>query len=132
MKVAIIMTVAVLALSVGGISGCKKENTEKAEKPSSVPVPAPPAPVVTGGTAENTGEQLFKQYCVACHPGGGNTVNPKKTLLVKDMAEHKITTAQDIMKVMRHPGPGMTKFDEATIPDKDAKLIGDYVLTTFR
>ena len=27
-----------------------------------------------------TGEELFKQHCAACHPDGGNIVNPKETL----------------------------------------------------
>jgi cytochrome c6 len=32
---------------------------------------------------------------------------------------------------MRNPGPGMTAFDEKTIPDTDAKEIAEYVLKTF-
>jgi hypothetical protein len=32
---------------------------------------------------------------------------------------------------MRNPGQGMTQFDEKTIPDKDAKEIGGYILKTF-
>jgi cytochrome c6 len=123
----IVVTLAVLALSASGIAGCKKESPQKTEAPQTAPAPAVPK-----GTAEKTGEQLYKQYCAACHPDGGNTINPKKTLHGKELAENKITTPEDIAKVMRNPGPGMNKFYEATIPDKDAKLIGDYVLTTFR
>jgi len=33
---------------------------------------------------------------------------------------------------MRSPGPGMTKFDAKTIPDKEAKAIADYILRTFK
>jgi cytochrome c6 len=33
---------------------------------------------------------------------------------------------------MRNPGPGMNKFDEKTIPDKEAKMIADYILKTFK
>ena len=32
---------------------------------------------------------------------------------------------------MRNPGPGMTKFDEKTIPEKDAHKIADYILKTY-
>jgi cytochrome c6 len=123
---------AILAFSASGMAACKKEQPEKAEAPQSASTPVTPAPVVPGGTAERTGEQLFKQYCASCHPGGGNTMNPKKTLLAKDLSENKITTPMDVVKVMRNPGPGMSKFDEAALPDKDAKLLGDYVLSAFR
>jgi len=33
---------------------------------------------------------------------------------------------------MRNPGPGMTKFDEKTIPEETAKAIAEYILETFR
>jgi len=32
----------------------------------------------------------------------------------------------------RNPGQGMNRFDEATIPEKDAMSIAEYVLNTFR
>jgi cytochrome c6 len=33
---------------------------------------------------------------------------------------------------MRNPGPGMTKFEASTIPDKDAMEIARYILKTFK
>jgi cytochrome c6 len=139
MQKRIIVALAILAFSVSGLTGCKKESPEKAEAPQTAPapttvtpettVPATPAPSETG----MTGEQLYKQHCTVCHPDGGNTINPKKTLSAKAMAERsKITTPEDIVKVMRNPGPGMNKFDEATISDADAKKIGEYTLATFK
>jgi len=129
----IIVTLALLAFSVSCVTGCKKE--EKAEAPPSAPAttapataPAAPAPSETG----LTGEQLFKQHCAVCHPNGGNTVNPKKPLGAKELAEHGITKEEDIVKLMRTPGAGMTKFDEATVSDSDAKKIASYVLTSFK
>ncbi len=77
------------------------------------------------------GEALFKQYCSACHAGGGNSVTAGKTLLKKDREANGVKTASDIVKKMRNPGPGMTKFDEKTIPDADAKEIAAYILKTF-
>jgi cytochrome c6 len=32
---------------------------------------------------------------------------------------------------MRKPGPGMTPFDEKTIPDRTARAIAEYILETF-
>src|SRR5512135_636784 len=74
-----------------------------------------------------TGEALFKQHCSACHPNGGNSVNPQKTLHKKDREANGVKTAADIMGKMRNPGPGMTTFDEKTVPDKDAKEIAKYI-----
>ena len=81
--------------------------------------------------SKNAGEAKFKEQCAVCHPDGGNIVNPKKTLLKKDRAANNIKTEADIIKIMRNPGPGMTKFDEKTVSDKDAHAIAAYILKTF-
>ena len=79
-----------------------------------------------------SGEELFKQYCAVCHPDGGNIINPEHTLHKKHIQAHKITKPGDIIKKMRNPDPGMTKFDTKTIPDKDAQKIAEYILKTFK
>ena len=89
---------------------------------------------VTIGAANgegDNGEALFRQHCAACHPAGGNIVNPKKTLQKKDREANGVKTASDIISKMRNPGPGMTQFDEKAIPDKYAKEIAGYILKTF-
>ena len=77
------------------------------------------------------GAGLFKQHCFTCHPDGGNVINPQKTLHKKDREANGVKTIEDIVGKMRNPGPGMTKFDEQTIPDADAREIAEYVLRTF-
>lgn len=77
------------------------------------------------------GKALFDKHCVQCHAGGGNIINPKKTLHAKDRKKHGIAKPEDIVKIMRNPGPGMLTFDEKTIPDKEAKKIAEYILKTF-
>jgi cytochrome c6 len=79
-----------------------------------------------------SGEELFQQHCSSCHPDGGNTVNPQKTLHKKDLDANKIKKPGDIVRKMRHPGPGMTQFDKKTVSDKDAKKIAEYILKTFK
>jgi cytochrome c6 len=79
-----------------------------------------------------SGEELFKQHCVMCHPDGGNIVNPQYTLHNKGLKTHKIKNAGDIVKKMRHPGEGMTKFDTKTLSDQDATKIAEYILKTFK
>ena len=82
--------------------------------------------------AQPTGEALFKQHCAVCHVGGGNLITPRKTLHKKDREKNNIKTAEAIIKTMRNPGPGMTAFNEKTIPEKDARALAEYILTTFK
>lgn len=82
--------------------------------------------------APDKGAELYKTHCAVCHPNGGNIINPKKPLSKKSMAANNIKSSKDIIKVMRNPGPGMNKFDEKTIPDKEAKMIADYILKTYK
>ncbi|HYA88151.1 MAG TPA: c-type cytochrome [Nitrospirota bacterium] len=81
--------------------------------------------------SSNSGEALFAANCQVCHPNGGNIINPAKTLHQKDRYAHSVKTEADIVKIMRNPGPGMTKFDEKAISDKDAHTIAAYVIKTF-
>jgi len=78
------------------------------------------------------GAKEFKEHCAACHAGGGNIINAKKTLHKKDREANGIKTAKDIIKSMRSPGPGMTKFDKKAISDKEAKAIADYIIKEFK
>ncbi|MBI5640055.1 MAG: c-type cytochrome [Nitrospirae bacterium] len=79
-----------------------------------------------------SGEELFKEHCSACHPEGGNIISPGKTLRKADREAHNITNRADIVDKMRHPGKGMTSWSAATIPDKDAEDIAEYILKTFK
>src|SRR6266540_3980443 len=117
----IVLGLAVLAVGGSILGGCKKETPEKAGTPQTTPVP-PAVP-----EQAKTGEAMFKQNCAVCHPDGGNTINPKKTLHQKIREANGVKTADDIIMKMRNPGPGMNKFDEKTIPDKDAKLTNRFL-----
>ena len=79
----------------------------------------------------NSGMSLFEANCKVCHPDGGNIINPAKTLHKKDRMANNVKTEADIVNKMRNPGPGMTKFDEKTITDKDAHIIAAYIIKTF-
>ena len=97
--------------SVLGLFGA----TVFAEKPSSV----------------SLGESEYKEHCAVCHPNGDNIINQKKSLHKRDLEMNKIMTETDIVKLIRNPGPGMTKFDNKTITDKEARAIAQYILKTF-
>lgn len=133
----IVVVLAIVALSATGMAGCKKKTEENAQAPAPAattttpPAATAPAPAPTAGGGGN-GEALYKQHCAACHPDGGNPMNQKKTLHAADMAANNVKSSDDVVKLMRNPGPGMTKFDSNTISDSDAKAIGDYVIATFK
>ncbi|GFE62043.1 c-type cytochrome [Geobacter sp. AOG2] len=77
------------------------------------------------------GKAAFLQNCIACHADGGNEVNPEKTFSRTDLARNNIHTPSDIVRIMRNPGPGMLKFDAATLPDEEAHAIAVYIFATF-
>jgi cytochrome c6 len=78
------------------------------------------------------GKKEFMEHCNACHADGGNMINPKKTLSKADREKNGIKKPADIVKLVRNPGPGMTKFDEKTLSDKEAKAVADYIMKTFK
>lgn len=94
------------------------------------------AAMLVGGAAsaeeKEKGATLYKKYCEVCHPNGGNIINPQKTLSKKALETRNIKGVKDVVRVMRNPGPGMTRFDEKMIPEKEAKLIAEYMLKQFK
>ena len=114
-----------VALTLFTVAGCTDDKTKNQ------PPPAPQTALQTS-TDLKSGEQLFRERCASCHPDGGNTINPRKTLHTGVLADHGIETAADIVKLMRHPGPGMVSFDPATLPDAEAHLIAEYILAEFK
>ena len=84
------------------------------------------------GKDSKKGEELFKQHCASCHADGGNIINAQKTLAKGTLKANGISDWKGIVKIMRNPGSGMTKFDAKAVPDKDAKMIAEYILKTFK
>ena len=79
-----------------------------------------------------TGEAEFKTYCSACHYEGGNLLKADKTLSKSDRERNGVKSAQDIIRLVRHPGEGMTVFDESMLSEKDAQAIAEYIITTYK
>ncbi|HBH60649.1 MAG TPA: cytochrome C [Nitrospiraceae bacterium] len=112
---------------VAAISVCVFNLLIAAENPASSEMQMKQPPEDIGPT----GEELFKQNCAVCHPEGGNIINSQKNLHEEDRDEFGIRTPEDIIKIMRNPGPGMRVFDENTVSDRDAQKIAEYILKTF-
>ena len=88
---------------------------------------AAPPPAAAGPS----GEELFKARCLTCHRGGGNIIKKEKSLSRKDMEANNLRTEEDIVRLIRNPGPGMPKLDEKALPDAEARAVARYVLETF-
>lgn len=86
---------------------------------------------VKSAAADKDGRELFQQHCAVCHPGGGNIINPNKTLDGETLAANGIVTAADIVTTMRQPGPGMPRFDQGVLPDQAAGRIAEHILQTY-
>jgi len=84
-----------------------------------------------GEDPKKSGEELFKLNCAVCHPNGENVINKDKNLHKEDLGEHGIKTPEDIVKLMRNPGPGMLRFHEKARSDNAAKEIAKYILKPF-
>ena len=78
------------------------------------------------------GQKEFEEHCAVCHRNGGNIVNPQKTLARKVLQANGVKGVKEVIARMRNPGPGMTKFDEKTVSNKEAKAIAEYILKTFK
>ena len=85
--------------------------------------------VKAGGKID--GKMEFEEHCAACHKDGGNAINPSKTLKKTDLEANGVKKASDIVKLMRKPGAGMTKFDKKAVSNKEAKAIAEYILKTY-
>lgn len=86
----------------------------------------------TGSGDRASGAELFALHCASCHPDGGNTINPSRTLRRDVLRANNIVTPGDIVERIRKPGPGMPRFSPAVIPDRDALRIAEHVLASFR
>jgi cytochrome c6 len=115
----------VLVMSSGLVAGCSKDESRK-------PAAAPPASAPGSHGSAPDGEALFRQYCASCHPDGGNVSDPERTLYGSVLKKKHITTPDHIVRVMRSPLSRMIRFDAATLPDREARAIAEYVLKTFK
>ena len=119
----------IVALTASFFAGCRQETTRKAETgQSAVAVPA----ATKRPDMLQSGEELFKQYCSSCHPDGGNISDPRRPLYGSALRRNHITKPEDIVRIMRNPLSRMIRFDVSTLSDRDAQVIAEYILATFK
>jgi cytochrome c6 len=114
-----------LVVSIGALTGCSRDEPQKVTV-------APAGSASTAQEPARDGEALFKQYCAACHPNGGNVNDPERSLYGSVLRRKQITTPEDIVRIMRNPLSRMIRFDPSTLSDRDARAIAEYVLKAFK
>jgi len=115
----------VLLLSSGILAGCSKDEQGKL-------VVSPAGSGANTQEAGRDGKALFKQYCASCHPEGGNVSDPERSLYGSVLKKRHIDTPDDIVRIMRHPMSRMIRFDQATLSDRDARAIAEFILATYK
>lgn len=73
------------------------------------------------------GAQVFSANCAACHIGGGNAVNPAKTLKKADLEQYDMKSADKIITQVTNGKNAMPSFQGRLSADEIAE-VAEYVL----
>ncbi|MBT9316178.1 cytochrome c6 PetJ [Leptothoe spongobia] len=84
---------------------------------------APPAMAADAGA----GAQVFSANCAACHIGGGNAVNPAKTLKKDDLTANGKDTPEAVITQVTKGNGGMPAFGGRLTPEQ-IENVAAYVL----
>ena len=74
------------------------------------------------------GAQVFSANCAACHIGGGNAVNPAKTLKHDDLVKYGKDTPEAIVTQVTNGNGGMPAFSGRLTPEQ-IENVAAYVLS---
>lgn len=74
------------------------------------------------------GTQVFASNCAACHIGGGNAVNPAKTLKTDDLVANGKDTAEAIVTQVTNGNGAMPAFAGRLTPEQ-IENVAAYVLS---
>jgi cytochrome c6 len=76
------------------------------------------------------GQKVFDGFCSGCHSGGGNKVNPKKTLQMSALEKYGMNSVEAIKKKVTK-GNGMPSF-ESRLNAEQIENVAAYVLDKAR
>ena len=74
------------------------------------------------------GAQVFSANCAACHIGGGNAVNPTKTLKKDDLVAYGKDTPEAVVYQVTNGNGGMPAFGGRLTPEQ-IENVAAYVLS---
>jgi len=70
------------------------------------------------------GQQIYAVSCTACHPGGGNALQPDKPIVRAPL----LASQQVFLFWLRHPATPMPAFPETAMSEKQVQELYDYVI----
>ena len=87
------------------------------------------APVGQGAIAADLaqGTKVFANNCAACHMGGGNVVNPAKTLKLSDLEKYGMNAVEAIQTQVTNGKNAMPAF-RGRLTAEDIEAVATYVL----
>jgi hypothetical protein len=106
-----------LGMMVGGVFGARLIDNVKRE--------------VVGDVKSIQGSKIFKDYCIICHPKGGNIINPMKPLLGSNRLKDFDTFLDYIRNPEKYEGPQspMPAFSRTQISDEAAKELYLHIIS---
>jgi cytochrome c6 len=75
----------------------------------------------------SNGAKVFSANCTACHMGGGNTVNPAKTLKKSDLEKYGMDSMDAITTQVKQGKMAMPSFI-GRLSSKDIEDVAAYIL----
>lgn len=78
---------------------------------------------IEGPKQYRTGQHIYAVNCTACHPGGGNALQPDKPLLHSPL----LATPQTFRMWLSHPAAPMPAFPESSLPPEKTQALYDYI-----
>lgn len=69
----------------------------------------------------------FDKHCASCHNGGGNLINPQKTLSKQHLADNGVDNIGSISALISNGKPPMPAFGKS-LSDKEIADVAQYVL----
>ncbi len=84
------------------------------------------SPVAMAGDAVR-GEQVFKAICAACHIGGGNVIQPAKTLKKSALEKYAMLDLNEIITQVTNGKNAMPAFRDRLTPEQ-INDVATYVL----
>ncbi|MCD2451244.1 c-type cytochrome [Methylicorpusculum oleiharenae] len=82
------------------------------------------AAVFSGAVSAN---EVFDKNCASCHKGGGNIMNPAKTLMKDSLDKNGVATVDAVKAIVTNGKAPMPAF-KASLDEKQIESVSAYVI----
>jgi cytochrome c6 len=84
------------------------------------------AAITLSQVAMADGMAVFNANCAACHAGGGNIIDPNKTLSKEHLDANGVNSAEAVLAQVTNGAGAMPPFGH--LPDADRAAVAQYVI----